>query len=237
MKPDPLVLAACLFVFAWGGVPLAHAAPDDKPPTTLNPGVLAGEAAKLIDYGFCSGRQNPHAYASKPVKILLENCNSMSQSFTATSPGPSNGHNNTCGGYAVTFGPIGHLNPNLHEITMVAEWGDQPLTTEQACGKARVTALGWAERCVDAACSGTVWDKIDGGPKRRHGKWDAATSKCTVELKFTSQNVNYKTLSIDTITEYLVGNEYVRKKAKGTIIAAKRGECINATVVPVPKKD
>ena len=233
MTPNPRV-AACLFISVTVGVPLAHAAPDDKPPITLNPGTAGGEIAKQIDYGFCSGPQNAHAYPPNPVKVLLANCNSMSQTFTSTSVGPSTGVN--CGGYAVAFGPLGHLSPQLHQITMLAEWADEPLTTAQACNQAKVTALAWGERCVNAACDQTAWDKIQGGPKQRHGKWDSATRKCAVEAKFKSENVHYKTLNLDIIADFPVGNQYVRKKAKGTIIAAKKGDCLQSVEVPAAKK-
>lgn len=236
MKPGSFALAAvCLCVCAGRGLPAAHAAPDDQPSVSLNGGVLGGGVATRVDYGFCSGPQNAHAYPSTPVKIVLDNCNGMSQSYTSTSVGPSTGHN--CGGYAVAFGPLGHLNPQLHQITMSAQWGDARLADAQACGKARVTALAWGERCLDATCSQTTWDQLDGGPKRRHGKWDAATGQCTVEARFTSQGLKFKTLNLDVIADYPEGNQYVRKKAKATINAVKQGDCITHIEVPAAKQN
>jgi hypothetical protein len=236
MKTGFLTLAAtCFSVCTGAGSPVAHAAPDDKPPVSLNGGVLGGGVEALVDYGFCSGPQNAHAYPPTPVKIVLDNCNGMSQRYTSTSVGPSAGHN--CGGYAVAFGPLGHLNPQLHQVTMVAEWGDAPLTDAQACGKARVTALAWGERCLDETCSQTTWDKLGGGPKRRHGKWDAATGKCTVEATFTSVNLKFKTLNLDVIADYPQGNQRVRKKAKATITAEKKGNCVTTIEVPAAKQN
>jgi hypothetical protein len=213
----------------------AFAAPDDQPPSSSRSGPVSKGVSKRVDYGFCSGRQNAHSYAPSPVKIVVEMCR-MSQTFSATSDGPSTGHN--CGGYAIAFGPKGNLNPSLNEITMVAEWADQPLTTASACDKARVTALAWGERCVNAACDKTTWDKIEGGPKQRDGKWDSANQKCTIEVKFTSQGVGYRTLNLDIIADYPEGNQYVRKRAKGTIVAAKKDTkpCYNAGEASAAKK-
>ena len=104
------------------------------------------DAAKKVAYSFCDGPQNAQSYAASPVKVVLGQCNSMSQSFTATSDAPSAGHN--CGGYAIALGPKGKLNPNLHQITMTSAWGDAPLTAAE-CASAKVTAQAWGERCVN----------------------------------------------------------------------------------------
>ncbi len=184
-----------LLTFTW--LPVT-AAPDDSPVSSSSRSkILASDVAKKVDYGFCSGPQNAQSYASSPVKVALGQCNSMSQSFTATSDGPSNGNN--CGGYSIAFGPKGNLNQNLHQIAMTSSGADTPLTQAQ-CWKAKVTAQAWGERCVDEVCNKTTWDLIEGGPKQREGKWDSAKNACVIETRFKSEGVKYRTLNLDTIT-------------------------------------
>jgi len=211
-----IALAACLLA-----VP---ATADDKPGSTLKPSGLPnpGDVAKKIDYGFCSGPQNAHTYAPSPVKITLGKCNDMSQSFSAVSDGPSVGHN--CGGFSMAFGPKGNLNPKLHQITMVADWGDAPLNA-QNCSKAKITTQAYGERCLTDACDKTTWDVI--GPKQNGGDWDGRT--CQLATKLTSTGKPYRTLNLDIIATLTVNNAPVRKRAKGTITAElKQPDCYDA---------
>lgn len=200
------------------------AAADDKPgsPTIQTPPKIT-DAVKKVDYGFCSGPQNAHKYATNPVKVSLGACaKHMSQTFSAMSDGPSVGNN--CGGFSMAFGPIGNLNPKLNQITMVADWGDAPLTS-QNCPKAKITTQAYGERCLTDACDKTTWDVI--GPKQNAGNWDGRTCKLATTL--TSTGKPYRTLNLDIIATVLAGNEQVRKKAKGSIKAElKDGDCYNS---------
>jgi len=189
------------------------------------------DAAKKVAYTFCDGPQNAQSYPASPVKVVLGQCNSMSQAFTATSVAPSAGQN--CGGYSIAFGPKGKLNRDLHQITMTSAWGDAPLTAAQ-CPTAKVTAQAWGERCVDDACKKTAWDLIEKGAKQRDGKWDQASNTCLLEVRFTSEGVKYRTLNLDTITTVVENGQIIRKRAKGTIVAElkKDGPCLSAEAKP-----
>lgn len=190
--------------------------PSDK---TLQSG--AKDAVKKMSYGMCSARPEADTYVPSPQKILLGSCYSQSQQFTMTSDNANYGRD--CGGYTLAFGPLGDLKPHLHQITMTAGWGDAPLTAAQ-CGNARVTAAAYGERCLTDDCSSTDWHMIGGGPKQRKGKWDQASNSCQLDVKFTSQKTRHKTLTLDVIADVLVNNNYVRKRAKGTILAELKGD-------------
>jgi hypothetical protein len=210
----------------------ASAAPDDPPVSSSSRSISSvSDAAKKVAYSFCDGPQNAQSYAASPVKVVLGQCSSMSQSFTATSDAPSAGH--SCGGYAIAFGPKGKLNPNLHQITMTSAWGDAPLTAAE-CASAKVTAQAWGERCVNEACKKTTWDLIEGGPKQRDGKWDPARNACVVEVRFTSEGVKYRTLNLDTITTVVENGQIIRKRAKGTILAELKKDppCYSGEATP-----
>ena len=210
----------------------AAAAPDEPPVSSSSRSISSvSDAAKKVAYTFCAGPQNAQSYAASPVKVVLGQCNSMSQAFTATSDKPSAGPN--CGGYAIAFGPKGNLNPNLHQITMTSTWGDVPLTAAQ-CASAKVTAQAWGERCVDDACKKTSWDLIEKGPKQRDGKWDPASNTCVLEVRLTSEGVKYRTLNLETITSVVENGQIIRKRAKGTILAELKndGPCLSAETKP-----
>jgi len=210
----------------------AAAAPDEPPvPPPSRSTSSVSDAAKKVAYSFCDRPQNAQSYAASPVKVVLGQCNSMSQAFTATSNGPSAGAN--CGGYAIAFGPKGKLNPNLHQITMTSAWGDTPLTAAQ-CASAKVTAQAWGERCVDDACKKTAWELIEKGPKQRDGKWDPAINACLLDVRFTSEGVKYRTLNLDTIATVVENGQIIRKRAKGTILAELKrdGPCLSGEAKP-----
>lgn len=212
----PFFLAVALSLFG------AAASAADSPGVTLKDGAgpKPQDLAKKIDYGFCSGPQNAHTYAPSPVPILVGKC-VLSQSFSATSDGPSVGHN--CGGFSMAFGPKGNLNPKLDQVTMVADWGDTPLTA-QNCSKARITTMAYAERCLTDACDKTTWDRI--GPKQNGGNWNGSSCELATTLKSTGKP--YRTLNLDIIATLAVGNQLERKRAKGTITAEREVDnCIN----------
>jgi hypothetical protein len=216
----------------------ASAAPDDKPPLTSNRGLDpsikdAVKKAQPADYGFCSGPQNPHITPYAPVKIVLHDCNDMSQTYVSP-PGPTNSKVGCGGGYAIAFGPQDKLSPGLTDITMIAEWADAPLQNSLDCGYAKLAAIAWGARCLDAACDKADWEMIEGAPKQRQGKWE--NNACTLQLKFTSQGVRYKTLSLDMIATASSGNQAPRKSAKGTIVAEKKDStpCFKAETKPAP---
>ena len=224
--------AAAVGFFFLAALPAA-AAPDDKPPSISDraSGTTIKDAVKKPDYGFCSGPQNPHATPLAPVKVALLDCNDMSQTFTSTSTGPTNSKV-SCGGYAIAFGPMHKLSPGLSEITMIAEWADAPLPSSAQCGNAKLAAQAWGARCLDDACDKADWEMIEGAPKQREGKWE--NQACTLQVKFTSQGVRYRTLSLDIIATAPEGSQMVRKRAKGTIIAEKKSDkpCFSAEAKP-----
>ena len=175
----------------------------------------ASDVAKKLTYGMCSAPQNADAYPGSPQKIVVEDCNDFSQQFVVTAAKPSS--NSNCGGFTVAFGPLGDLKPHLHQITMTADWGDDPVPADQ-CQYARVTAIAWGERCLDDVCMKTDWYVI-GGPKQRKGKWDAASRTCKLDIKFTSTGKQHKTLNLDVIATHFNGAHHIRKREKGTIRA------------------
>jgi len=206
-------LLAC-FVVVGLYVPVM-AAPDKTGWSSGERAQGAGDVAKKLTYGMCSAPQNADAYPGSPQKILVHDCNDFSQQFVVTAAKPSSGSN--CGGFTVAFGPLGDLKPHLHQITMTADWGDEPVPAEK-CGSAKVTAIAWGELCLDDACTKTDWYVI-GGPKQRKGKWDAANKTCQLDIKFTSTGKRHKTLNLDVVATAVAGNQIVRKREKGTILA------------------
>lgn len=222
MTPSARAVSVAVFSFAVACAQSASAAPDDKPSSTLNRG--SSSAIKTwvnkTDFDFCTGPQNPHVSPYAPVKIVMQDCNDMSQTYFTTSPGPTNSTVGCGGGFAIAFGPKHNLNTSFTDITMIAEWADTPLSNSQQCNAAKLAAQAWGARCLDATCEKSEWEAIEGGPKQREGKWE--NNACTLQVKFSSQGVRYKNLSLDMIAARPEGNQTVRKKAKGTIVAAKK---------------
>lgn len=66
--------------------------------------VKQGPLKASSTYGMCSGPQNADAFPSSPVPVEAGQCDN-SQTFSATSDGPSTGDG--CGGFTVAFGPKG----------------------------------------------------------------------------------------------------------------------------------
>ena len=192
-------------------------------------------------YGMCSGPQNADAFAQSPVPVVEGKCDD-SQTFSATSLGPSNG--NGCGGFSVAFGPIGNLRPHLDHVVLRAEWGDVPLTAAN-CASARIATVGWGARCtgrVDkttplaTACTSTKWEKI-GGPTQGKGVWSTTNQVCSISVQLSSVDKQYKTLTMDIIATVVENGQTVRKRAKGTIWVRKpNGQCLSAPVKPKRKE-
>ena len=188
-------------------------------------------------YGMCSGPQNADAFAQSPVPVVEGKCDN-SQTFSATSLGPSNG--NGCGGFSVAFGPIGNLRPYLDHVILRAEWGDAPLTAAN-CASAKIAAVGWGARCtgrvdktapLTTACSSTKWEKI-GGPTQVKGVWSTTGQVCTISVQLSSVGKQHKTLTMDIIATVVENGQTVRKRAKGTIWVRKpNGQCLSATSKP-----
>jgi hypothetical protein len=133
----------------------------------------------------------------------------------------------------MAFGPLGHLNPQLHQITMVAQWADEPLTTAQACqgdgagvGRTlrqcgvRRDRMGQDRRRTEAAPR-----QMGFGDPQVHGRGGIHQRERPLQ---NVESGHHRGLSR--------GHQYVRKKAKGTISAAKKGDCVQSTVVPAAKK-
>lgn len=238
MTPNTHAAAICLCLIATMATHPATAAPDDKPTTSnRSSGSTIKDAVKKpkpADYGFCSGPQNPHITPYGPVKIVLHDCNDMSQTYVSP-PGPTNSTVGCGGGYAIAFGPQDKLSSGLTDITMTAEWADTPLQNSQQCNSAKLAAIAWGSRCLDDACDKSEWEMIEGAPKQREGKWE--NQACTLQVKFTSHGVRYKTLSLDMIATRPEGNQVVRKKAKGTIFAEKKDNtpCLASEAKPAKK--
>ena len=228
MTSSTRVASAVLLITASACLLPAAGAPNDRQSSSSSSsGRTVKDAVKTVDYGFCSARPDAQSYAPSPVKVVMGKCNDLSQTFSATSDKPSVGPQG-CGGYAIAFGPLGNLSPKLNQITMISEWGDTALTSTQ-CSKAKVSGQAYGERCLDDTCSKTTWDVIEGKPKQSQGKWDMKTNQCWLSVKFTSKNVPYKTLTLDTITTLFNGAADERKRAKGTIIAElKDDKCYSA---------
>ena len=126
-----------------------------------------GPMKPTSSYGMCSGPQNADAFAQSPVPVVEGKCDD-SQTFSATSLGPSDG-NGGCGGFTVAFGPIGNLRPYLDHVILRAEWGDAPLTAANCASAAR--------NCILAGKSlppfGTYTDAI------------VAAARSTVTMRFS----------------------------------------------------
>lgn len=193
-------------------------------------------------YGMCNGPQNADAFPSSPVPVEAGQCDN-SQTFSATSDGPSTGDG--CGGFTVAFGPKGALRPNLKHVILKAEWGDVPLTAAN-CASAKIAAVGWGERCTDradatapslaTACTSTQWEKI-GGPTQGKGFWNTTSQVCYVSAQVKSSDKRYKTLNIDIIATVVESGKTVRKRAKGTIRASyPNGKCFSTPAEGTKRK-
>ena len=192
-------------------------------------------------YGMCSGPPNADAFAQSPVPVVEGKCDD-SQTFSATSLGPSNG--NGCGGFTVAFGPKGNLRPYLDHVILRAEWGDVPLAAAN-CASARIATVGWGARCtgrvnkttpLTTACTSTKWEKI-GAPIQRKGVWHTTSQVCSIVADVSSVDKQYKTLTMDIIATVVENGQTVRKRAKGTIwVRQPNGQCLSAPSKPKPKR-
>jgi hypothetical protein len=176
-------------------------------------------------YGLCDAPQNADDFASSPVSVTAGKCDNTQQ-FSSTSVQPSTG--GACGGYTVAFGPLGDLKPFLDRGNLIADWGDAPLTGAQ-CAKARVAAIGWGARCINAACTEAEWQKL-GDAKQRAGTWNPNSKVCYICTNFYSSDTKFRTLNLDIIATLDQNGTLVRKRAKGTIIASHpNGKCYSTT--------
>jgi hypothetical protein len=183
--------------------------------------------AKLATFGLCTAPQNADDLPTNPVPIEEDNCNAF-QKFESTSNGPSNG--GSCGGHTVAFGPMGDLKLDWKRYYLRAYWGEQPLTQAQ-CPKARLAAVAWGARCMNADCSTTQWEKIGNGFQSKKGVWSTNSNRCVLEHYFSNGQHHYKTLNIDVIATLQEGSQTVRKRAKATIRAEKgNGKCFSTDV-------
>lgn len=204
--------------------------------TTERPYTLSEVEAntKLATFGLCTAPQNADDLPTNPVPIEEDRCNAF-QKFESTSNGPSNG--GTCGGHTVAFGPMGDLKLNWKRYYLKAFWGEQALTQAQ-CPNARLAAVAWGARCMNADCSDTEWEKIGSGFQSKKGVWSANSNRCVLEHQFSNGEHRYKTLNIDVIATVQEGSQTVRKRAKATIRAEKgNGKCFSASAEPSVRAD
>lgn len=203
--------------------------------TPLDDVAKQGPVKATSTYGMCSGPQNADAFPSRPVPVEAEKCRN-SQTFSATSAGPSTGDG--CGGFTVAFGPQGNLRPNLKHVILKGEWGDVPLTAAN-CASAKIAVVGWGARCTDHAddsCTSTQWEKI-GGPTQGKGFWNTTSQVCYVSAQVSSTDKRYKTLTMDIIATVVENGKTVRKRAKGTIRASyPNGQCVSTPAKPARKE-
>ena len=201
------------------------AGPNSGPPS--HPPASGVSPYQPQTYGLCSAPQNPADYASSPVPVSEDACRYY-QDFKSTSPTATYG--STCGGYAVTFGPSGALDPSLTNLNLTADWGDTALTAA-TCGDARIAAVGWGYRCKDAACKTGTWEVI-GGPEQRKGTWNAIGKVCYTELGWTKSGIAYHTLSVDVIATQKQGAVFVKRRASATIdVWRNNGKCLQGSNV------
>jgi len=208
----------------------------------LNGATKQGPMKATSTYGMCSGPQNADASAQSPVPVVEGKCDN-SQTFSATSLGPSTG--NGCGGFTVAFGPDGTLRPHLDHVILKAEWGDVPLNAAN-CASAKISTVGWGARCtgranktassLTTACESAQWEKI-GGPTQGKGVWNTTTQGCDIGVQLNSIDKKYKTLTMDIIATVVENGQTVRKRATGTIWAREpNGQCFSATTKPKRKE-
>lgn len=184
---------------------------------------------QLATFGLCTAPQNADDLPTNPVAIEEDSCD-VFQKFESTSAGPSNG--GSCGGHTVAFGPMGDLKLNWKRYVLKAYWGEQELTQAQ-CTNARLSAVAWGARCMNADCSSTQWEKIGAGFQSKKGVWSTNSNRCFLEHQFSNGENHYKTLNIDVIATLQEGSQAVRKRAKATIRAEKgNGKCFSTTAEP-----
>lgn len=222
--PASLVLASALFAFA-------HAAAAPNGLTTLEsterPQATIGGVPPptLSTFGLCTGPQNALDFPSSPVPVTEDSCH-YRQRFSATSVGPSNAPG-SCGGYSVSFGPMGDLRRDMKTARLTAEWGDSPITSASACSTARLAAVGWGYRCDNDSCSQGAWEKIE-LQRQVEGSWSSSSQTCTLRIPIAGADNRYKTLNLDIIASQMVNNSRVRKRAKGTIeVERGNGKCVS----------
>ena len=219
-----LVLASALFA-------LGHAAAAPNGLGTLESTerpqpALSGQTQTLSTFGLCTAPQNALDFAASPVPVTEDRCH-YRQRFSATSVAPSNAPG-SCGGYSVSFGPMGDLRRDMKIVRLTAEWGDAPIASAGACATARLAAVGWGYRCDDDACSQGAWEKIE-LQRQTQGSWSASRQSCTLRLAFGGADNRYKTLNLDIITSQMVNGSRVRKRATGTIeVERGNGRCFSA---------
>lgn len=210
----------------------AHAAPGNlgSVAATERPYTLQEvEAQKQIaTFGLCSAPQNADDLPTRPLPVQEDACDYF-QRYEATSAAPTNG--GSCGGYTLAFGPLGGLKTTWKRYQLNASWGEAPLTQAQ-CGQARLSAVAWGARCLNADCSSTQWETI-GVPLSKKGIWGTNQPRCFLEHQFLNHQNHYKTLNIDVIASLQEGSQTVRKRAHARIRAESgNGKCFSATQEP-----
>jgi len=225
-----MTLPARIFYFCSIALALAFHGAAVAAPVTESVGERPqGEAPKRVPpkaatYGMCDAPQNADNFPSNPVPLVAGKCEN-SQTFTATSAGPSTG--GQCGGFTVAFGPLGDLKPQLDRVHLKAEFGET-LTAAQ-CASAKVAAVGWGAKCTNDSCTTAAWEKI-GGPTQKSGTWHSTSQKCFLEIRFYRHKIKHKTLNLDVIATVVENGKAVRKRAKGTIYVERgNGKCFSAT--------
>jgi len=225
--PASLLLASALFAVAQveaAPTDLSSLASTERPQATL-----AGPQPTMATFGLCSGPQNALDFAASPVPVTEDRCN-YRQRFSATSVAPSNSPG-SCGGYSVSFGPMGDLKRDMKTVRLTAEWGDAPIASAGACTTAKLAAVAWGYRCDNDACTQGNWEKIE-VQRQTQGSWSAASQSCTLRLAFGGADNRYKTLNLDVISSQMVNGSRVRKRAKGTIEAERgNGKCFSTPAV------
>jgi hypothetical protein len=221
---------ACVTVFSLS-LGAARAGPGElgsvaggERPYTLQEAEARKQAAT---FGLCSLPQNADDLPTRPVAVQEGRCE-FYQHFESTSAQPSNG--SPCGGYTVAFGPMGDLKTTWHRYQLKASYGEA--LTQAQCPKARLSAVAWGARCLNADCSNTQWEKI-GVPLSKQGVWSANQGRCYLEHQFLNNQNHYKTLNIDTIALLQEGTQAVRKRAHALIHAEiGNGQCFSVTQEP-----
>jgi hypothetical protein len=89
--------------------------------------------------------------------------------------------------------------------------------------------VAWGARCLNADCSETRWERID-GYKTKLGVWNANAQRCDLTHLFYAQGHHYKTLNIDTIASVQDGAQTQRKRARVVMRAEKdNGRCFSGS--------
>lgn len=216
-------------IIVWSAIIALHAAAIGATNTGVSaseqPIGSTGPKPTVATYGLCSGPQNADAFPSSPVPVVDGACE-LSQTFEATSPGPTSG--SSCGGFTVAFGPMGDLKSNWKTISLSAKWADAPLTAA-TCTSAYLAFAGWGYRCDNAACTVGAWERI-GVAQGRKGTWNTTSQVCYLALGANTGPKDYKTLNIDVIATQGQGASAVRKRASAKIYAQRgNGRCFSMT--------